>query len=31
MFDNIKDADVELTMPDDSMFFIEMKKRPRHL
>lgn len=29
MFDNIKDADVELTMPDDSMFFIENEKEAK--
>lgn len=29
MFDNIKDADVELTIPDDSMFFIEDKKEAK--
>jgi flagellar M-ring protein FliF len=29
MFDNIMDADVELTMPDDSMFFIENEEEAK--
>lgn len=29
MFDNVKDADVELTIPEDSMFFIEKKSEAK--
>ena len=29
MFDNIKDADVELTVPDSSMFFVENKEEAK--
>ncbi|HHV29864.1 flagellar basal-body MS-ring/collar protein FliF [Acetivibrio mesophilus] len=29
MFDNVKDADVELTIPDDSMFFVEKKNEAK--
>lgn len=29
MFDNIKDADVELTIPDDTMFFIENEEEAK--